>query len=70
MRLCTTGTKFVIGTGMLSVIGTSFGFLPIFENAIAAMTTDGIDAMDAYGKMLGTVMVCCLLEVGQVREIQ
>jgi xanthine/uracil permease len=57
------GTKFVIGTGMLSVIGTSFGFLPIFENAIAAMKDDGVDPMDAYGKMLGTTMVCCLIEV-------
>lgn len=57
------GTKFVIGTGMLSVIGTSFGFLPVFENSIAAMKDEGIDAMDAYGKMLGTTMVCCLLEV-------
>lgn len=57
------GTKFVLGTGMLSVIGTSFGFLPVFENAIAAMKDEGIDPMDAYGKMLGTTMVCCLIEV-------
>jgi len=57
------GTKFVLGTGMLSVIGTSFGFLPIYEAAIAAMKADGVDPMDAYGKMLGTTMVCCLLEI-------
>jgi len=57
------GTKLVIGTGMLSVIGTSFGFLPVFENAIAAMKDSGVDPMDAYGKMLGTTMVCCLLEL-------
>jgi len=57
------GTKFVLGTGMLSVIGTSFGFLPIFEAGIAAMKGDGVDPEDAYGKMLGTVMLCSLLEV-------
>mmetsp|Transcript_11358 Transcript_11358/g.13431 ORF Transcript_11358/g.13431 Transcript_11358/m.13431 type:complete len:602 (-) Transcript_11358:412-2217(-) len=58
------GTKFVIGTGMLSVIGTSFGFLPVFESAIAQMKADGEDPRDAYGKMLGTTMICSLLEVG------
>ena len=26
---------------MLSVLGTSFGFLPIYENAIQAMKADG-----------------------------
>jgi len=57
------GTKLVIGTGMLSVIGTSFGFLPVFETSIAAMRDDGVDPMDAYGKMLGTTMVCCFLEI-------
>jgi len=57
------GTKFVLGTGMLSVIGTSFGFLPVYEAAIAAMKTDGVDGEDAYGKMLGTTMVCCLFEI-------
>ena len=57
------GTKFVIGTGVLSVIGTSFGFLPVFENSIAAMRDDGVDPMDAYGKMLGTTMVCCFVEI-------
>ena len=57
------GTKYVFGTGMLSVLGTSFGFLPIYESAIRAMKSDGYSGKDAYGKMLGTTMVCAMLEV-------
>merc|ERR1719408_274742 len=45
-------TGYVLGTGVLSVIGTSFTFLPIFEGGIALMKADGVDAEDAYGKML------------------
>jgi xanthine/uracil permease len=44
--------------------GTSFTFLPVFEISIAQMKADGIDGEVAYGKMLGTSMVCCLLELG------
>lgn len=58
------GTKYVFGTGMLSVLGTSFGFLPIYENAIRTMVrNEGYSGKDAYGKMLGTTMVCAMLEV-------
>lgn len=44
-------------------MGTSFTFLPIFEIAISQMKADGIDGTEAYGKMLGTSMVCALLEL-------
>jgi Xanthine/uracil permeases len=57
------GTKYFIGSGLLSVMGTSFTFLPIFEIAIQQMKNDGISGEDAYGKMLGTSMVCCFLEL-------
>ena len=58
------GTKYVFGTGILSVLGTSFGFLPIYENAIRTMVrNEGYSGKDAYGKMLGTTMVCAMLEV-------
>jgi NCS2 family nucleobase:cation symporter-2 len=57
------GTNFFIGSGILSVMGTSFTFLPIFEIAISQMKADGISGEDAYGKMLGTTMVCSLLEL-------
>lgn len=53
-----------LGSGVLSVMGTSFTFLPIFEAGIAQMKADGVPAVDAYGKMLGTAMVCSLLEIG------
>jgi uracil-xanthine permease len=57
------GRKIVVGTGVLSVMGTSFTFLPIFEIAIAQMKADGVDGKDAYGKMLGTVVICSFLEI-------
>ena len=57
------GRRLFIGTGLLSVMGTSFTFLPIFEIAIRQMTADGIEGTVAYGKMLGTSAVCALLEV-------
>jgi len=44
-------------------MGTSFTFLPIFEIAIRQMKADGIAGEDAYGKMLGTSMVCAILEI-------
>lgn len=45
------------------MMGTSFTFLPIFEIGIAQMKANGIDGQDAYGKMLGTAMLCSLLEL-------
>lgn len=59
-------TNYYIGSGILSVLGTSFTFLPIFETSIRQMKaecTDQACAEAAYGKMLGTSMVCCLLEL-------
>jgi len=57
------GWVIYIGSGVLSVMGTSFTFLPIYEIAIDQMKRDEIDGRVAYGKMLGTSMVCCLLEL-------
>ena len=57
------GTPYVLGTGVLSVLGTSFTFLPIFQNAIDDMKADGVDGYDAYGKMLGTTLICSFLEI-------
>ena len=50
-------------TTVLSVMGTSFTFLPIFEIAIAQQKQNGIDGRTAYGNLLGTSMVCCLIEL-------
>ena len=57
------GRQLYLGSGVLSVMGTSFTFLPIFEIAIRQMIGDGTEPYDAYGKMLGTAMICGLLEV-------
>jgi xanthine/uracil permease len=57
------GRQLYIGSGLLSVMGTSFTFLPIFEIAIQQMKADGIDGTTAYAKMLGTSAICALLEV-------
>ena len=42
----------------------SFTFLPIFEICIQQQKAIGIEGTAAYGAMLGTSMVCCLLELG------
>lgn len=56
------GRKLFLGSGLLSVMGTSFTFLPLFEIAIRQQTADGVDGRTAYGNMLGTSMVCGILE--------
>ncbi|KAL7537759.1 hypothetical protein ACHAWF_005889 [Thalassiosira exigua] len=57
------GRTLFVGSGLLSVMGTSFTFLPIFEISIRSMKADDISGEEAYGKMLGTCMLCALLEV-------
>lgn len=57
------GRQLFLGSGLLSVMGTSFTFLPVFEISITQMKADGIDGRTAYGKMLGTCLVCCFLSL-------
>ena len=57
------GRKLFVGSGLLSVMGTSFTFLPIFEIAIRQQKDDNVDGVTAYGNMLGTSMLCGLLEL-------
>ncbi|CAM9461477.1 unnamed protein product [Choristocarpus tenellus] len=65
-------TSIVIGTGLISVMGTSFTFLPLAQAALSQMKSkskflldDGetFDGEKAYGAILGTVLVCTWLEV-------
>lgn len=44
------GRKLYVGSGLLSVMGTSFTFLPIFQIGIAQQKADGVDGRTAYGK--------------------
>ncbi|KAG0286666.1 hypothetical protein BGZ97_007347 [Linnemannia gamsii] len=71
-------TKYYLGTGLLSVVGTSFNFVPTF----GAMTTrmylsgqcpmglapDGVTPVqlpcpEAWGAFLGTCMLCSIIEI-------
>ncbi len=54
------GRQLYIGSCVLSVMGVSFTFLPIYQIAITQMVADGIDGYTAYGKMLGTSIICAL----------
>eukprot|EP01025_Chloroclados_australasicus_P066445 TRINITY_DN916_c1_g1_i1.p1 TRINITY_DN916_c1_g1~~TRINITY_DN916_c1_g1_i1.p1 ORF type:complete len:581 (-),score=60.91 TRINITY_DN916_c1_g1_i1:347-2089(-) len=58
------GFPIYIGSGLLSVMGTSFTFLPITQTSIATMQSeDNLSFNDAYGKMLGSFALCALLEI-------
>ncbi len=53
-----------LGTGVLSVMGTSFTFLPIYQVAIGQQVQyGGVPGTVAYGNMLGTSMACALIEL-------
>ncbi|KAI0068480.1 Xanthine/uracil permease [Artomyces pyxidatus] len=72
------GGGYYLGTGLLSVVGTSFATLSTANAIFNAMYADGTCPMitaadgttsrgpcpDAYGKVLGTSMVACFLEIG------
>ncbi|KAJ7211617.1 xanthine/uracil permease [Mycena pura] len=67
-----------LGTGLISVVGTSFSTLSTAFAIFDAMYTDGTcpstisadgtvmrgPCPDAYGKLLGTSLICSLLEIG------
>ncbi|KAJ7110714.1 xanthine/uracil permease [Mycena crocata] len=69
---------YYVGTGLISVVGTSFATLSTANAIFNAMYVDGtcpsITAADgtitrgacpdAYGKVLGTSLICSLLEIG------
>ncbi|KAG0205880.1 hypothetical protein BGX28_002570 [Mortierella sp. GBA30] len=70
-------SRFFIGTGLLSVVGTSFSFLPALQSSISTMYASGeckssVDATgmtiyepcpDAWGRLLGTCMMCSILPI-------
>ena len=53
-----------VGSGMLSVQGTSSAFIAVMAGMGAAMTKSGATPEEALGAMLGTSALCALLEVG------
>ncbi|KAF9953144.1 hypothetical protein BGZ72_005645 [Mortierella alpina] len=70
-------SRYFIGTGLLSVVGTSFIFLPVLQSSVSTMYASGeckssVDATgttiyescpEAWGKFLGTCMICSLLPI-------
>lgn len=67
------GTPYYIGTGLLSVVGTSFATITIVTKAIPLMYTNGmcpvaadgtqLPCPDGYGHILASGLVCSLLEI-------
>lgn len=66
------GTRYYIGTGLLSVVGTSFSTITIVNNAFPMMYNNGIcktingveqACPDGYGHILATGSVCALLNI-------
>lgn len=66
-------TPYYIGTGLISVVGTSFATIPVATGALNQMYETGFCPVDSdgnklpcpngYGAILGTVAVCALFEI-------
>ena len=66
-------TPYYVGTGLISVVGTSFAIIPVATGAFSQMyatgfcpkNSDGSNAPcpQGYGAILGTSCVCALLEI-------
>ncbi|KAG1674138.1 hypothetical protein FOA52_015769 [Chlamydomonas sp. UWO 241] len=63
VRIPIYGTQYYVGSGLLSVIGTSFTFLPISRGAIATQMAAGKSFDEAYGALLGVYIVGALAEL-------
>ncbi|CAL5874186.1 uncharacterized protein PFLUO_LOCUS8474 [Penicillium psychrofluorescens] len=67
-------TKYYVGTGLLSVVGTSFATITVATSTFTQMYDSGYCPTDAngaklpcpqgYGALLGTACLCSLLEIG------
>lgn len=57
------GKQLYLGSGLLAVMGISFTFLPIFDISITTLKAAGVSGEDAYGKLIGTGLVCSLFQV-------
>lgn len=66
-------TKYFIGSGVISVVGTSFALITLVNNVFPMLYSNGFCPVDAdgnslacpdgYGAILGTACVCSLLEM-------
>ncbi|KAK9484378.1 permease family-domain-containing protein [Lipomyces starkeyi] len=66
-------TPYYLGTGLVSVVGTSFATIPVATGALAQMYSNGYCPVDAdgnrlpcpdgYGAIIGTTCICALFEI-------
>eukprot|EP00437_Effrenium_voratum_P015452 CAMPEP_0181441454 /NCGR_PEP_ID=MMETSP1110-20121109/23519_1 /TAXON_ID=174948 /ORGANISM="Symbiodinium sp., Strain CCMP421" /LENGTH=658 /DNA_ID=CAMNT_0023565345 /DNA_START=46 /DNA_END=2022 /DNA_ORIENTATION=+ len=54
---------YTLGTGLISVMGTSFTFLPIAREVVSSEIRAGTPGKEAYGKFLGTCLVASITEI-------
>lgn len=67
-------SPYYVGTGLISVVGTSFAIIPVASGAFAQMYVTGycptaadgtkLACPEGYGAILGTACLCALLEIG------
>lgn len=67
-------TPYYVGTGLISVVGTSFAVIPVATGTFAQMYATGecptaadgtkLPCPNGYGALLGTACLCALLEIG------
>jgi uracil-xanthine permease len=72
-RIHIRGSPYYIGTGLISVVGTSFATIPVATGAFSQMYATGFCPSDAdgnhlpcpdgYGALIATSCVCALLEI-------
>lgn len=55
-------TNYQIGTGVLSTMGTANQYNAIFPVILFDIMSRGYTLKEAWGKLLGTIMVCVWLE--------
>ena len=51
-------TKYQLGTGVLSTMGTANQYNAIFPVILSDIIARGYTFNEAWGKLLGTIMVC------------
>ncbi|KAK9448348.1 permease family-domain-containing protein [Limtongia smithiae] len=66
-------SPYYLGTGLISVVGTSFATIPVASGAFSQMYTNGycptddagnkLPCPDGYGALIGTTCICALFEI-------
>ncbi|QIX00955.1 hypothetical protein AMS68_006472 [Peltaster fructicola] len=72
-RFRVPGTAYYVGTGLISVVGTSFATIPVATGALQQMYNTGfcptaadgtkLSCPDGYGAIIATCCICALLEI-------